>query len=125
MIAISTRWGFCPEATWLIAGPGGYAGTVQGLIDEQGYGGIQNLGVVPDHRGRGLGKALLLKALGGFTAVGVRRAFLEVTAHNEPAVRMYREIGFRSYRTVYREIHPPVPLELPEPEPLGVVGLGL
>jgi ribosomal protein S18 acetylase RimI-like enzyme len=125
MVAIATRWGFCPEATWLVAAPDGYAGTVQGVIDEQGYGGIQNLGVVPDYRGRGIGKALLLKALDGFAAAGARRAFLEVTAHNEPAVRMYRDLGFRSYRTVYRQIHPPVPLDVPEPEPFGAVGLGL
>jgi ribosomal protein S18 acetylase RimI-like enzyme len=125
MAAIITRWGFCPQATWLVASPDGYAGTVQGIIDDQGHGGIQNLGVVAEHRGRGVGKTLLLKALDGFAAVGVRRTFLEVTAHNEPAVRMYRDLGFRSYRTVYRQIHPPVPADDAHLEPLGAVGLGL
>jgi ribosomal protein S18 acetylase RimI-like enzyme len=83
------------------------------VIDEDGYGGIQNLGVVPEHRGKGIGRAVLLKALAGFAAAGVRRAFLEVTARNDPAVRMYREIGFRNYRTVYRAV------EVPDPSPVA------
>ncbi len=78
--------------------------TVQGLIDNQRYGGIQNLGVLPEYRGLGIGWAILLKALDGFSAAGARRAFLEVTAKNELAVRMYRRLGFRSCKTIYREL---------------------
>lgn len=118
MTAIATRPGFCPEATWLVAGGEGCVATVQGLIDSNGYGGIQNLGVVAGYRGLGLGKALLLKALAGFARVGSRRAFLEVTATNEPAVRMYRRFGFRSYKTLYRGV------EVPEPVP-DSVGVGI
>jgi ribosomal protein S18 acetylase RimI-like enzyme len=114
MAAIRFRPNFCPEATWLVAGPDGGVGTIQGLIDENGFGGIQNLGVVPEYRGLGLGRALLLKALVGFASVGVPRAFLEVTATNQPAVRMYRSVGFRAYRTLYRAV------ELPHPDPVGV-----
>ena len=44
MAAIRYRPNFCPQATWLVAGPNGCVGTVQGLLDENGYGGIQNLG---------------------------------------------------------------------------------
>jgi ribosomal protein S18 acetylase RimI-like enzyme len=114
MAAIRFRPNFCPEATWLVAGPDGGVGTIQGLIDENGFGGIQNLGVVPEYRGLGLGRALLLKALAGFAAVGVPRAFLEVTATNQPAVRMYRSVGFRAYRTIYRAV------ELAQADPVGV-----
>lgn len=123
MLAIRGRAGFCPGATWLVAcsaadpldpaRAGGCVATVQGIIDETGHGGIQNLGVVPEYRGKGLGRALLLKALAGFAAAGARRAFLEVTARNAPAVRMYREIGFRNTRTLYRGV------EVPEPESVG------
>lgn len=111
MAAITGRPGFCPAATWLAATSARAAGTVQGLLDESGYGGVQNLGVVPGARGAGLGRALLLKCLEGFEAVGVKRAFLEVTAANAPAVRVYRRLGFRSYKTIYREVavRPPVP----------------
>jgi hypothetical protein len=117
MAAIATRSGFCPGATWLVAGKAqGVKGvplgltkdvcvaTVQGLLDSQRYGGIQNLGVISDYRGMGIGWAILLKALEGFAAAGVRRVFLEVTAKNELAVRMYRRLGFRSFKTIYREL---------------------
>ncbi|WP_439620325.1 GNAT family N-acetyltransferase [Gemmata sp.] len=111
MAAITGRPGFCPAATWLVATPDCPVGTVQGLLDESGYGGVQNLGVVADARGAGLGRALLLRCLEGFAAAGVGRAFLEVTAANAPAVRVYRRLGFRSYKTIYREVavRPPVP----------------
>jgi ribosomal protein S18 acetylase RimI-like enzyme len=125
MTAIRDRVGFCAAATWLVAGREGCVGTVQGIIDEQGHGGIQNLGVMSAYRGKGLGKALLLKALAGFVAAGLRRAFLEVTARNEPAVRMYRQLGFRSYKTIYRAVSLPESEHAPivvDPTP---VGLGL
>ena len=114
MVAIATRPGFCPAATWLVAGPDGCAATVQGLLDSNGYGGIQNLGVVAEYRGLGIGRALLLKALSGFVTVRAPRAFLEVTAKNEPAVRMYRQLGFRAYKTIYRAV------EVPAPDAVGV-----
>lgn len=114
MRAIRFRDGFCPGSTWLVAGPDGPAGTVQGVCDRARMGAIQNLGVVPGCRGLGLGAALLLKALHGFRAVGLTRAYLEVTAQNEPAVRLYRRYGFRCYRTIYK------PVEVPEPAPVGL-----
>jgi hypothetical protein len=111
MAAIRGRPGFCPQATWLAGAVGddtalarGCVATIQGLVDDSGLGAIQNVGVVADHRGRGIGRALLLKALAGFASVGVRRVFLEVTARNEPAVRMYRTLGFRCTRTTYRAV---------------------
>lgn len=120
MIAIRGRSGFCPEATWLVAASdispremtgvaGGCIATIQGVIDENGHGGIQNVGVVPEYRGRGIGRALLLKALAGFAAAGARRAYLEVTAQNEGAVRMYRQLGFRCSKTLYRAVEVPEP----------------
>lgn len=111
MAAIRTRPGFCPQATWLVGTSAdhtalarGCVATIQGLIDDAGHGGIQNVGVLPEHRGRGIGRALMRKALAGFAAVGVRRVFLEVTARNEAAVRMYRALGFRCTRTTYRGV---------------------
>ena len=51
MSEISQKRGFAPEATWLVACAGDYCGTVQGVRDRPGLGAIQNLGVVPAHRG--------------------------------------------------------------------------
>ena len=122
MAAIASRPGFCPAATWLVGSGEQLVGTVQGLLDSNDFGGIQNLGVLPDYRGMGVGRALLLKALAGFAGAGARRAFLEVTAKNEPAVRMYRQLGFRSYKTIYREVE--VRRETAEPL-ASFVGVGL
>lgn len=122
MVEISRKEGFLPEATWLIAKldedtPSDqvirgrfdaaqltYVGTVQGVEDRFGYGAIQNLGIVPEQRGMGLGSVLLLKALEGFRRAGLKRAFLEVTAQNEGAVRLYRKLGFNKARTVYKAV---------------------
>lgn len=110
MTDITHRDGFLPSATWLIAyapplgGETEFCGTVQGLRDKAGLGAIQNLGVVPAHRGFGLGRLLLLKALQGFRHAGLSRAFLEVTAQNELAVHMYQRLGFVKSRTLYKQV---------------------
>ena len=67
-------------------------------------GAIQNLGVLPAHRGLGLGAALLLQALHGFRRAGLGRAFLEVTAQNDAAIRLYRRLGFRCRKTIYKAV---------------------
>ncbi|TWT29303.1 GNAT family N-acetyltransferase [Blastopirellula retiformator] len=110
MTEISHRDGFIPGATWLAeyedktAGVMIPVGTVQGVVDRSGLGSIQNLGVVPEHRGAGLGGSLLLKALQGFYDDGLQYAFLEVTAQNEGAIRLYERLGFRISRTVYKAV---------------------
>lgn len=102
------RANFVPQATWLVAHrpPEGerldYCGTIQGLRSTTELGAIQNLGVTPAHRGRGLGTILLHRALTGFRAAGVRQAYLEVTAQNEGAYRLYCRLGFRTVQTLYK-----------------------
>ena len=114
MQAIRERDGFCPQATWLLANSDYCVGTVQGLTDSSRCGAIQNIGVVPAYRGLGLGEALLLKALHEFQAVGMRRAYLEVTAQNTAAVKLYRKHGFRSFRTLYKVV------VQAQPSPIGM-----
>src|SRR5947209_16311724 len=104
MREIRRKPGFLAAATWLIACPTGYVGTVQGVMDRGPIGAIQNLGVVPAYRGRGLGRALVRRALGGFYRVGLRRAYLEVTAENSGAVLLYRAVGFRRAKTLYKAV---------------------
>jgi GNAT superfamily N-acetyltransferase len=111
MSEIRRKPGFLPEATWLLASPTGYCATVQGLRERTGLGAIQNLGVTMAHRTRGLGSALLLQALHGFRRAGLGRAFLEVTAQNDGAVRLYRRLGFRRRKTVYKAVDTSPPTE--------------
>lgn len=85
---------------------------MQGLADG-GAGVVQNLAVVPACRGRGLGRALLARCLGGFRAAdGVGRVELEVSDRNRPALRLYYDFGFRELRRLYR----PLPETPPAPE---------
>jgi ribosomal protein S18 acetylase RimI-like enzyme len=110
MNEISQKHGFLPAATWLAVRDGSHSGepelcgTIQGIIDRNGMGAVQNLGVVPEHRDQGLGRALMLKALQGFQSAGLREVFLEVTSQNEGAIRLYRRMGFQKVRTIYKVV---------------------
>jgi len=100
--------GFLSQATWLLAytnplkGRVDYCGTIQGIRDGNGKGSVQNFGIVPAYRGRGLGTVLLRCSLDGFREAGVSRVTLEVTAKNQDAQRLYQRLGFRLLRTVYK-----------------------
>ncbi len=110
MHEIRHKEGFLPGATWLAAaesssaGDPEFCGTIQGIRDPSRLGAIQNLGVTPEHRGAGLGRCLMLKALEGFQQAGLTRAFLEVTAQNAGAIGLYQRIGFARSRTVYKAV---------------------
>jgi len=107
MHEIRGKSGFLASATWLIAfgtHPANlrWCGTIQGVVDRQRSGMIQNVGIVPDHRGLGLGTCLIGRALAGFRTAGLRTAALEVTAENCRAVQLYQRLGFRRTKTLYK-----------------------
>jgi ribosomal protein S18 acetylase RimI-like enzyme len=104
MREIRRKPGFLPAATWLIACEEGYVGTIQGVVDYGPIGAIQNVGVLPDYRGLGLGRALVSRALWGFHQAGLRKAYLEVTAENRAAVMLYKALGFRKAKTLYKAV---------------------
>jgi ribosomal protein S18 acetylase RimI-like enzyme len=109
MREIVRKPGFLPETTWLLTYRRGvklpeFCGTVQGIRDAAGLGAIQNLGIAPEHRNGGLGTILLFHALQGFHEAGIKRVYLEVTAQNEGALRLYRRIGFVTVKTVYKAV---------------------
>ena len=112
MAEIIRKPGFLPEATWLLACSAGnrgrldYCGTIQGVRDRAGLGAIQNVGIAPEHRGAGLGTSLLFHAMAGFRRAGLNRIYLEVTAQNEGAIRLYRRIGFVTAKVVYKAVEP-------------------
>jgi RimJ/RimL family protein N-acetyltransferase len=108
MEEICHKDGFLPEATWLAVYSGGgtieYCGTIQGIRATHKYGAIQNVGITPRHRGRGVGTALITAALVGFQQAGLSRAYLEVTAQNDRAVRLYKRLGFRRTKTLFKAV---------------------
>jgi len=109
MNEIARKPGFVPEATWLVLfrAPRGRrepCGTVQGVRDRQGRGAIQNVGIAPVHRNAGLGTALMHQSLLGFRKAGIGRVHLEVTAQNLAAIRLYRRLGFRTVKSVYKAV---------------------
>lgn len=106
MREIRNKWGFQPSATWLLAHDGDTIGTIQGVSERGGIGAIQNVGVIPAFRGRGLGTSLVLKALHAFRDAGLAIGRLEVTAENAAAVRLYRRLGFRYRKTLFKVIDP-------------------
>ncbi|MBI1968042.1 MAG: ribosomal protein S18-alanine N-acetyltransferase [Gemmatimonadetes bacterium] len=55
---------------------------------------ILNLGVAPEHRRCGVGKALVEQMLATLAAKGVRSVYLEVRESNAAARRLYEQLGF-------------------------------
>jgi mycothiol synthase len=56
------------------------------------------IGVDPDHQGTGLGRALVLGGLASLADRGIGTGMLFVDGSNEPAMRLYDAIGFRTHR---------------------------
>jgi ribosomal protein S18 acetylase RimI-like enzyme len=105
---ISFRDGFLPESTWLLvkkspdrrtAIP---CGTIQAIRVAPRIAAIQNVGVIPSHRGLGLGARLVNQALQGMRACRIDFGQLEVTAQNLGAIRLYERIGFARLKIVYK-----------------------
>ena len=67
-----------------------YAGMTYAL-DE---GSVTNVAVHPDHRRQGLGRAVVCALAEHARLMGIRRIYLEVRISNEPAIVLYRSLGF-------------------------------
>lgn len=58
------------------------------------HGGVLGMGIVAEHRGRGIGEALMHAALEQARRRGLTRVELTVRADNERAIALYRKLGF-------------------------------
>ncbi|MBJ7330399.1 MAG: GNAT family N-acetyltransferase [Solirubrobacteraceae bacterium] len=86
---------FTPEYDGWIARRGEQpVGWISGRLFEDRRGWIQQLAVARSERGRGLGRALLLHALGALCEQGATSLALGVQGENDGAVRLYRDVGF-------------------------------
>jgi L-amino acid N-acyltransferase YncA len=53
--------------------------------------------VAPEHRGRGLGRALLAEALAMAPSLNIKTVLAFVFAHNEPSIRLMTSLGFEQW----------------------------
>ncbi len=93
---ISRRmWCVDPDTDFLIAYEGGEpVGTARVAMTRSGTGMLDGMNVAEVHRGRGIGRLLLARAL---AALGGRtdHVWLDVDSDNVPARRLYARAGFR------------------------------
>ncbi|MDA0833541.1 MAG: N-acetyltransferase [Planctomycetota bacterium] len=110
MTEITTQSSFLPQTTWIISqvdnegNPVTDCATIQGLRQSTRNGAVQNVGVIPQCRGLGLGRALIQKSLDGFQQSRMNKVSLEVTADNHAAVGLYHTVGFVIVRSMYRAV---------------------
>jgi [ribosomal protein S18]-alanine N-acetyltransferase len=67
---------------------------------------VVSVAVLPEHRGKGLGKALMLEGINGVMSRKSDEIYLEVRRSNESAIKMYQKLGFQiksKLRTYYRD----------------------
>jgi ribosomal-protein-alanine N-acetyltransferase len=76
--------------TALLSAPHGFA-LIRTIAGESE---LLTLAVDPSQQRRGIARALLRDWLDGLAASGASRAFLEVAADNDPALALYRALGF-------------------------------
>jgi [ribosomal protein S18]-alanine N-acetyltransferase len=76
----------------LLVGYGGVA-LMPGRLGQAAEAEIHTIGVDPAHQGRGIGRALLDGLLSTADEIGAT-TYLEVRVDNEPALGLYRGVGF-------------------------------
>lgn len=76
--------------------------TAKGMVPAHGHepiGEVYVVGVDPAHQGRGLGRSITVAGLRWLRARGLPQAMLYVEADNEPALAVYRSLGFTHWDT--------------------------
>lgn len=59
---------------------------------------LTKMGVVPGSQGKGIGYALGRAVLDGARALGAHRVYLESNTILEPAIQLYRKLGFTEFK---------------------------
>ncbi|QRK08669.1 GNAT family N-acetyltransferase [Archangium violaceum] len=86
---------------------------------------VAGMGIVPTHRNRKLGGAMLLPLMEEARARGDTRMQLEVIEQNLPAVKLYERLGFQRVRRLVGFVGTPIPepASLEEVEPIACARL--
>jgi ribosomal-protein-alanine N-acetyltransferase len=100
-----------PETFIVAEEDGGVVGYIMCRVElglsNFGFGGITRKGhvvsvaVLPQHRRKGIGEALITEALKGMRLYNAKQCFLEVRVTNTPAIDLYKKLGFQVTRTVH------------------------
>lgn len=61
---------------------------------------IVSVAVLPEYRRKGIGKALINQAMLGMLEYEANEAYLEVRTTNDPAVNLYKKLGFNITRII-------------------------
>ena len=70
-----------------------------GGVTKKGH--VVSVAVLPESRRKGVGKALVLKALDGMRGYGAKQCYLEVRVTNEEAISLYKKLGFEVARSIH------------------------
>jgi ribosomal-protein-alanine N-acetyltransferase len=81
------------EATTMVAEDGDVVGFVTGFVSGEG-GKVVTLDVLPERRGKGLGRRLMEALEKEFASVGARFSLLEVAVENREALTLYAKLGY-------------------------------
>jgi ribosomal protein S18 acetylase RimI-like enzyme len=80
---------------FFVARAGGEVAGSLGIATVEGRSYVIALGVLPAHRGKGYGRALLQSSVAALLADGHTEIFIEAAAENQAALSLYRSCGFR------------------------------
>lgn len=61
---------------------------------------IVSIAVLPGYRRKGIGQALICKAIEGMRRYNAKQCFLEVRVSNIPAISLYKKMGFEISRVI-------------------------
>lgn len=67
---------------------------IAGVHDYDGFIELGPIGVLPEHRGKRLGKVLMEEILSSLLKRGITKSYLEVDITNTPAIKLYENYGF-------------------------------
>ena len=70
-----------------------------GGLTKKGH--VVSVAVMPEHRRRGVGTALVAKAIEGMRMYGAKQCYLEVRVTNEEAIGLYKKLGMQVTRTIH------------------------
>jgi ribosomal-protein-alanine N-acetyltransferase len=78
----------------------GMSGSFTPTLHRLNKGHVVSIAVLPEYRGKGIGKKLMLEGMKAMKEYGADEFILECRITNEPALAMYKSLGF----TVVREL---------------------